>query len=1124
MRATTILFRCAALLLLDAFATAAQSPSNAAPARVAILAAEPALGAADDMLTAAFSKRQGVILLERSQIEKVYREQQLSAGNQDLIKLGQILGADGLAILQTVAEGTNQFLQSRLIAVKPGVVLAEFRSPWPLKNLAQWSGLAASDFSPLLPKLTVLPKDAVPISILNLHSPLRTAVSQEFERELTVLLIHRLTHEPDLFVLERQHLNEAEAEKQLAPDNSPFWTGRYLLDGVVDKDGYNAATASISARLVLPQGGEPILLDVAGPRTNLNAVVELLVGKVLATLHRSPNSTAWNPGREADRFYEEAQWDNRWNLLPEAAAAGESAWALGRHDKALAGVLIDAYRGQTTSIESVMRAPEVFLQNYALGLSNGAAPDPAWYELGLSILASAGRTLQTYNAAVESRKGHEESLQLLRSLLRRTAAFLETNDLRPALPWYESSPNLAAVEWENAGFWVEKPEEALPVLRRILEKGNHPESLPGLAAWSWADRQRIPKLLRQFLDDLAHDTNWSVGLDGSYLAFLRAPDDGSGLRWKLQQGCLDLMWENRRWILQDKSNLWLFEHFDNALQAQLFPWEQVRVQEEPYVAMAQKLMLDYLADPVSAKENVFHYFFDLLGPALNSRSGLFPQPTAREFLQALEKFQPAWLPADRRNDLMVYFRRAAGVTEAQTAPPASPLPSRRILPAEIPIVAAFTPWDLRVGTDAGWKQNVEAVVWHDGKGLFRVHCTPPPRFGPAAYPIGSKDRMVFVLVGAKSGGNQEIPFPDDPDARLTHFYDFSTNSIYVACRDKVSRYRLDRHEWEDTPIPADQILRMTVLNGRVYVTTKVNLFELDPETRNLRIIASSRRQPPESEMDTLWDDLPSLFPRADNRLGAVTSDFRFFRFDPNTGAWARGPEKAMPKMGDRGMQWRFWYYSPSGPLLMISGLVSRLHRLLEFPDDGDFFTLLADRKWEKRARITNSPVDSVLTDLVPKWDWPDDFDLDTSVVVGDQTSLWVFSPRTDRDGQGNPTDNPEFSDEREATLFHFVPDRRDPFSVPIRLQENILGVNPLAGRSGNISPPAAMIGMPTRTVFSFEAPDSLVFVVPRVLGQWRIPKTSLEARFAVQRTTPPNPAPGHGSSNSAPAATNLIRP
>ncbi len=45
----------------------------------------------------------------------------------------------------------------------------------------------------------MLPKDAVPLSVLNLRSPLRTAASQELERELTVPLIQRLTRERNVW-------------------------------------------------------------------------------------------------------------------------------------------------------------------------------------------------------------------------------------------------------------------------------------------------------------------------------------------------------------------------------------------------------------------------------------------------------------------------------------------------------------------------------------------------------------------------------------------------------------------------------------------------------------------------------------------------------------------------------------------------------------------------------------------------------------------------------------------------------------------------------------------------------------------------------------------------------------
>jgi hypothetical protein len=63
----------------------------------------------------------------------------LSAANKDNLKLAQILGADGLLLLDAAKEGTNQFLTARLVAVKPGVVVGSFRSPWPVPDPIQWA-------------------------------------------------------------------------------------------------------------------------------------------------------------------------------------------------------------------------------------------------------------------------------------------------------------------------------------------------------------------------------------------------------------------------------------------------------------------------------------------------------------------------------------------------------------------------------------------------------------------------------------------------------------------------------------------------------------------------------------------------------------------------------------------------------------------------------------------------------------------------------------------------------------------------------------------------------------------------------------------------------------------------
>src|SRR5947209_7906069 len=84
-----------------AFVWPGAMPSYAEPVRLAIVPKTEALRAAADFLTVALSTNAQVALVERAQLEKVLREQEVAASNRgNLIKLGELLGADGLLVLQ----------------------------------------------------------------------------------------------------------------------------------------------------------------------------------------------------------------------------------------------------------------------------------------------------------------------------------------------------------------------------------------------------------------------------------------------------------------------------------------------------------------------------------------------------------------------------------------------------------------------------------------------------------------------------------------------------------------------------------------------------------------------------------------------------------------------------------------------------------------------------------------------------------------------------------------------------------------------------------------------------------------------------------------------------------------
>jgi hypothetical protein len=332
------------LLLFLLAALGALGQQNSTPFRLALVAADSAPAAVADLLMVELSHQRGVQLLERAEISRIFREQQLSTAGPDMLKLGKLLGADGLLVLESGPEGTNQLARARLIAVKPGVVIADERVPFPKDHEAESVKTLVSQLQPMFSKLAVKPGDAVPLSVLNLRAAVRAPGDQSLEHELTLLLIHRLTRERDFFVLERRRLGDVLFEKALQPDDaSPFWTGRYLLDGSFEQDGSAPDAITLHIRLVSPQGGVTNALQVTGSRMNLNALVEKLVGQVLAALKKDSGPGSWQPLAEAEQFAAEARWALRWRLLPEAQAAVESAWALGKQDKDTAILRVHSY-------------------------------------------------------------------------------------------------------------------------------------------------------------------------------------------------------------------------------------------------------------------------------------------------------------------------------------------------------------------------------------------------------------------------------------------------------------------------------------------------------------------------------------------------------------------------------------------------------------------------------------------------------------------------------------------------------------------------------------------------------------------------------------------------------------
>jgi hypothetical protein len=295
--------------------------------KIAVIA-DKGLESYADLLTVELSKQNGLNVIERTEIERVMKEQEISNANltADYLRLGKLLKADGMVIIKKFEFMKKKFLVSRLVAVNQGAVLSAFANPFPMEmeKIEGWSSDVFAKFAPYLNKVGVSQEKAVPISILNVRAPIDTPEMRMLEKEFTLALAFRLIQEKDLFILERWKMEKLVWEKDLDADS--FWTGSYLLDGSiepVDKD-------NVKVKLRLRKaGGEEKTLEATGTRQELSEITEKITAELLKNIGKTQNRIPWDSAKEAEEYLKEARWALNSGLYADALTAVDSAWALG---------------------------------------------------------------------------------------------------------------------------------------------------------------------------------------------------------------------------------------------------------------------------------------------------------------------------------------------------------------------------------------------------------------------------------------------------------------------------------------------------------------------------------------------------------------------------------------------------------------------------------------------------------------------------------------------------------------------------------------------------------------------------------------------------------------------------
>ena len=309
--------------------------------RLAILADETNRAAAD-LLATNLPGGGPIELVERSEIEKILTEQKLardfSADAANAAQLGTLLRADALVLIRTRQIGDAPLVETRLVRVNPGLVLDTAYRPAPWASATEWAVQTAARIAPLAGKS--IARDGVAFSILNLRATLGSLENRLLEQKAAALLMDRLVHQPQFYVVERSALDRL-AREIGAEDKSSFWTGSYLLDGSIDAAGGASDSLSLTIRLQ-SIGGETIgTFTKKGRSENLPALLDAAIGELASSLGKAPQKRIDDLPTEAAAYAREAAWAKACAIPLAASAAAETAWALGDRSAEVARLRVE---------------------------------------------------------------------------------------------------------------------------------------------------------------------------------------------------------------------------------------------------------------------------------------------------------------------------------------------------------------------------------------------------------------------------------------------------------------------------------------------------------------------------------------------------------------------------------------------------------------------------------------------------------------------------------------------------------------------------------------------------------------------------------------------------------------
>ena len=465
--------------------------------RIVILSANEYTGWGD-LLTAELSQAGFADLIERNSIDKLVNERNLTRAGlsvKEAIQWGSLLGADGVLVVDSHNTPTEELVLTRLISTRSSLLLGLWVNK-KLEDPALWIEESKTEIESRLSALNLTREEGLPCTITGVYGEswqekwLEVSFGDELSRALLA--------QEDIFLLDRQNISALQLEKNISNNTDPFWRASNLIEVSVS---FQNGEYSCSAIITLPN---KVQKTIKLTHSSLRLVAVSVAEKFHEIVGgESSLSLAPNPN-EGNDFAEDALWASKQSLFRRALSSAEAAFALGVDTDELRYTMLNSTLdlagiktlemnwevtepSATETISVLYRGFQDFDRLFIPSEMN-SKEFSKWLTMGDRLMQAAAAELTRYFFCGKRTQEQESMYRSLRleirelakkyfvEVKRRGAEYKSKHDVHP----FDNGTyiTLFGPYVKNLPLWFDDPEEWIEEFKFLLSFGRHFEKDP----------------------------------------------------------------------------------------------------------------------------------------------------------------------------------------------------------------------------------------------------------------------------------------------------------------------------------------------------------------------------------------------------------------------------------------------------------------------------------------------------------------------------------------------------------------------------------------------------------------------------------------------------------------------